>query len=663
MKYSTDMKKIILGLLFILGVSITVFGQGFQEHTVVAGETLSTIVTKYQVTPYELYQLNPDAEDGLEIGEILVLLKNSQYPFDATLVGLMKYRVKKKETLYGIAQAHGVTEADIKKYNTSLYANQIGKGDKIKIPVFNKSLATQVVTDPVDVVEVSTTKIIAETISHEVQPKEGKYGISKKYGITILELEAQNPEIVDGLKIGQVLTITKKITVETVVDGTEPENDKFEYYTVKPKEGFYSLTKKLGISKDSLEVLNPSLIDGLKIGMILKYPKNKLVKAEVASFKLLDSISNFETQHITLMLPLMLDKVVENDSVSNMRKVILRNQYTNRSLDFYSGVLMAVDSMKSVGVSTRLRVFDTRYNRRDTKANSQRISELVTKNYQENEIVIGPLVPSNVSLVANGLAEKNIPVLAPFPLKVNPKENNIYQTNASIDFQRDEMIRFIESYGVDKPMIIITDKKMTAVKKKLQLKFPLAKVITPREGNLLIPKDFNGLLSETKENIIIVEAKEVGLLSTVTTILDTKLKKHKIALFTTSSAKTFDTIENRYKAKLNLHFPSVSKELTFEKEDVFSKRYKAKYGKLPSKYVLRGYDLTMDVLLRQGVSSTFQNATETIGETSYLENKFNYYKSEKGGYTNSAMYILRYTPELKIEEASLIPPVDLITKG
>jgi len=651
------MKKIVLGLLFVLGVTLTAFGQGFKEHTIAVGETISTIVEKYQVSPYELHQLNPDIEDGLEVGAVLVMLNNNQYPFDATLIGLMKYKVKKKETLYGIAIAHGVSEADIKKYNTSLYANQISKGDKIKIPVFNKSLATQIVSTPEDVIEVSTTKVITETISHEVQPKEGKYGISKKYGITILELEAQNPEIKEGLKIGQLLTITKKTIVETVVDGAETENDKFEYYTVKPKEGFYSLTKKLGVSKDSLVTLNPSLVDGLKLGMVLKYPKSKWLKSDVPSFKLLDSISNYEPQHITLMLPLMLDRIVENDTISNLKKVVMIDGNTKASLDFYSGALMAIDSMKNVGISTKLRVFDTQYKKRDKKASSQRISELLAKTYHENEVVIGPLVASNVSLVANGLAEQNIAVLAPYPLKTIQANDNIYQTNASINFQRSEMIRFIESYSIAKPMIIITDKKMNTVGKELQLKFPLAKVITPREGNLLIPKDFDGLLSETSENIIIIEAKEVGLLSTVTTILDTKLKKHKISLFTTSSTKTFERIENRYKGKLNLHFPSVGKGVSFGKEDNFTKKYKYKYGKLPSNYVLRGYDLTMDVLLRQAVSVTFENATKIIGETSYLENKFNYYKAEKGGYINNAMYILHYTPELKIEEASLVAKV------
>jgi len=645
------MKKILLGLLFIIGVSVSVFGQGFQEHTVAAGETLSTIVEKYQVTPYELYQLNPDAEDGLEIGEVLVLLKNSQYPFDSTLIGLMKYRVKKKETLSGIAKAHGVSEVNIKKYNTRLYANQVKKGDKIKIPVFDKKLTNQVVTTPEEVVEESTAKIVTETISHEVQPKEGKYGISKKYGITILELEAQNPEIVNGLKIGQILTIIKKTKIETVV-----LDDQFEYYTVKPKEGFYSLTKKLGVSKDSLVAMNPSLVDGLKLGMILKYPKNKFIKSEIASFNLLDSISNYNTQHITLMLPLMLDKIVENDSISNIKKIVMINRNTNASLDFYSGVLMAVDSMKIAGISTKLRVFDTEYNRRDAKANSKRITSLLSNSFEENEVVIGPLVAANVSLVAEGLAEKNIPVLAPFPLKEPLQHNNVFQTATAINYERDQMIHFIESYSIGKPIIIIADEKMSAVKNELLAKFPAAKIITPREGNLLIPKDFDGLLSEVNENIVIIEAAEVGLVATATSILDTKVKKHKITFFTTSSKKAFDNpaIANRYKAKLNFHYPSGTKELAYEEGTVFIKKYKAKYGKLPSKYALRGYDLTMDVLLRQAVSTTFEGATETIGETSYLENKFNYYKSATGGYVNKAMYILRYTPELTIEEASLV---------
>jgi LysM repeat protein len=649
------MKKILFSLLFILGTCITVYAQGFKEHKVSAGETVQTIVETYKVSPYELFQLNPDAEDGLQVGDVLVLLRNNQYPFDATLVGLMKYKVKKKETLKDISIAHGVSEADIKKYNTSLYAIDVSKGDRIKIPVFKKNTAYPTQKAPVDVTQISTTTVSTETINHVVQPKEGKYGISKKYGITITELEQQNPQIKEGLKIGQVLTITKKQVSKEVVGTEESTLEEFALYTVKPKEGFYRLTKKLGISKDSLMALNPKLSEGIKLGMQLRYPVNKYVKEDVVAFNLLDSISNYKPQHITLMLPLRLNKIIQTDSTSNIQERLLRDRTVNTALDFYSGALMAIDSMSKLGISTKLKVFDTQYNSRSVKANKQRIASFFNNSFEENEVVIGPLASSNVSLVAEGLAAHNIPVVAPFPIKASMPFNNLYETAMPVDAQKNNAIAFLESYAKDKKVILITDKDNESVKKELLLKFPLAKVITPREGDLIIPKDFNGVLSKEIENVVVVEASKVSLAATVTSILDTKIKDHPITLFTTTSKKVFEdkAIANRYKAKLNFHFPAVTKEKLFDADDTFVENYLKTYKQLPNIYALRGYDLMMDVLLRQAVSGSLENSVLTVGETSYLENKFNYYKSTTGGYINKAMYVLRFTPEFKLEEASL----------
>ncbi len=48
---------------------------------------------------------------------------------------------------------------------------------------------------------------------------------------------------------------------------------------VKAKEGFYRLEKKLGLTKAQLEALNPELVQqGLKLGMVLKDPKDKCSK-------------------------------------------------------------------------------------------------------------------------------------------------------------------------------------------------------------------------------------------------------------------------------------------------------------------------------------------------------------------------------------------------
>ncbi|MEG2100173.1 MAG: LysM domain-containing protein, partial [Flavobacterium sp.] len=49
-----------------------------------------------------------------------------------------------------------------------------------------------------------------ETVFHVVEPKETKFSIAKKYGISIDQLESQNPEIVNGLVVGNKLAINTK---------------------------------------------------------------------------------------------------------------------------------------------------------------------------------------------------------------------------------------------------------------------------------------------------------------------------------------------------------------------------------------------------------------------------------------------------------------------
>ena len=67
-----------------------------------------------------------------------------------------------------------------------------------------------------------------------VQPKETKWRLAYRYGITVQELEQYNPEIVSGgLKIGQEIIVPKRSEAETLALEKE-----FNYYKVKPKEGW-----------------------------------------------------------------------------------------------------------------------------------------------------------------------------------------------------------------------------------------------------------------------------------------------------------------------------------------------------------------------------------------------------------------------------------------
>jgi LysM repeat protein len=49
-----------------------------------------------------------------------------------------------------------------------------------------------------------------------VLAKETKYGIAKEYGISVKELERQNPNIIRGLAVGYKLNIRSKKIVEPI---------------------------------------------------------------------------------------------------------------------------------------------------------------------------------------------------------------------------------------------------------------------------------------------------------------------------------------------------------------------------------------------------------------------------------------------------------------
>ena len=141
--------------------------QQYQLHEVVKGDTVYNISRKYNTTPEAIYLLNPDAENGINLGQILrvaIIEKNKTNitenisdpvldnikPLEEIrqIIKFKTHKVKRKETLYGIAKKYNINVDDIKKQNKRLYSQQIKKRDKIRIPVFANNKREEV-----DVVE------------------------------------------------------------------------------------------------------------------------------------------------------------------------------------------------------------------------------------------------------------------------------------------------------------------------------------------------------------------------------------------------------------------------------------------------------------------------------------------------------------------------------
>ena len=135
-------------------------------HVVAAGETVYGISRKYNMTPEQLLTLNPEAKDGLSIGQVLVISKGTvgttkptpqdtipnnvpsqveqiQHREPSTIViftdSLVQHTVLKKETLYSISKRFMVPIETLMEVN-NLKSQNIKQGDVLRIPLKKESI-------------------------------------------------------------------------------------------------------------------------------------------------------------------------------------------------------------------------------------------------------------------------------------------------------------------------------------------------------------------------------------------------------------------------------------------------------------------------------------------------------------------------------------------
>ena len=209
--------------LFLLN-SIVLFSQeNITKHTIVKGETISSIAEKYDVKQSAIFKLNPKAKNLLKLNSILLIpvaaAKNTNTKSKVVAnYSAKEHEVLAKETLYGIAKQYDISLKELNELNPTLEAAGLKMGQKIIIPANASSIkiavAAQskkvsqkpelVVTSPV----IETKKSTTEQTTIEVLPKESKYSIARKYGITVKELDKANPNLgTKALRVGQKMTI------------------------------------------------------------------------------------------------------------------------------------------------------------------------------------------------------------------------------------------------------------------------------------------------------------------------------------------------------------------------------------------------------------------------------------------------------------------------
>jgi peptidoglycan endopeptidase LytE len=203
--------KFFITAIFLLFISLG-FSQENLIHTVRKGESLYSISKKYNVSVSDLELLNPTAKKGLAVNAVLQISSKKE-------TEVVEHEVVAKETLFGLSKKYNISIEKLKQLNPSVESEGLKVGMILKISkTKNSSIPERIIVEKPKPIKIEDSQI--QEVFHTVLPKETKYGLSKKYKISITELERLNPQIRNDLAVGTRLVIhtSEKIDKEVVVE-------------------------------------------------------------------------------------------------------------------------------------------------------------------------------------------------------------------------------------------------------------------------------------------------------------------------------------------------------------------------------------------------------------------------------------------------------------
>lgn len=259
------------------------------------------------------------------------------------------YRIQPKETIYSITNKLGINRGDIVKYNPSV-ADGLRAGDTIYFPVseFDSSDAAD---------SKAQKQTVNGKLTYKVSKGETLYSIAKRHNISTERLIELNPSVRDGLKAGSILTIydgteTPQVEVEdpsvvlpdlTVDEPTHtqaaPEADTPAHAVPEPVADHTGSLRDIPSQQASVPRQIPNHFEVI--------PDSATTDTDTVTVAIdEDSPRNNGRVDIAVMLPFML----EHPKISKQAQL-----YT----DFYKGLLMAVDTLRSTETPINIHAYDT----------------------------------------------------------------------------------------------------------------------------------------------------------------------------------------------------------------------------------------------------------------------------------------------------------------
>ncbi len=640
---------------------------------------------------------------------LILLLLNvhsgySQNEIEISGVRYLLHSVKKGETIYSLCQKYKVAQEELIEANFGL-TTELKTGDTLRIPVKNEVAAQK--PEPQSVNTVATEP---EYYYHKVTKKQTIFSISKYYGISVNELIRYNPEISKGLNEGHVLKVLV-LTGSPANSSGQPakgtENVKtssdtqsrvgFRFHTVVAGETLYSLEQKYAVSREELIRLNPALHNGLQTGTRLRIPERKteLFKVDVAPRPDSVIVAEAEPEYLNcnpitgrntkkykaaLLLPFYLQgnehyypsdrnnsillseikrgklsQLLHTGGIADSMALTSAAKIDPRAesfLEFYEGVLLAIDSLHQKGMNIELYVFDA--------TNQKMINALLQLDvFRELDLIIGPVHPEIQESVASFAAKNRIPMISPLASTGNFENNNswYFKVNPTREYQIEQTAEYIAGEFRNKNFVLLpmgggSNSAEAKIAELGKTKLFAARQSSNNGGNLFHEYSFQKqglnavklLLDENGENIFIIPTDNEAQVSVAVTNLNAIAEKFNVVLIGTSNLTKLKSIqtENYHHIRLRYLSPTF---IDYSKPLVrrFVSQYRTMFSTEPSQFSHQGFDISYYFL-----SALFQYGKDFRGclphyPMELTQTGFNFRKvAPMGGFMNFGLFVTAF---------------------
>jgi LysM repeat protein/ABC-type branched-subunit amino acid transport system substrate-binding protein len=642
-------------------------------HEVKPGETLYSLSRKYKISESEILFFNPGARD-LKAGSVIYLPKTGEGPvfrtpsdrisntIDETLTAPLveagnyfEHTIVSGETLWSLTRKYDVSEDDLKRINPVLESG-FPAGVILKIPVEDSELTN---AEPVNE---------DAFLRHLVQPGETLFRLSSQYELSIPEIRKFNPQLANrNLVQGETLFIPRKPDEEIVQFMDNISADSVKTETPSFESEFYDIELPAVIPENcrpGQNLLAKETTYDVALFLPLFIYGNDTLNREPEKIEL-DSDSLFYVENILPEDTLPEDTLIEQDEPVEMFHEFYRE--SENYLQFYEGVLLALDSLKEAGMKIRLNVFDTQQNPDSIR------KYIYADGFLETDLIIGPVFPQ-VQNEVSAIASKNrIPIISPLSSQSLNLTSNpyYYQVNPSREFLAAKTAELItEEYFNSNFVVVKTinsggiyeEKVVDMVREKLLhsgywgqpqgMQFHVYDF--SQEGAF----GFSRILSPEKENVIFVSSMNEGDLSLVLSNINNLVGDYSVTLVGFNRYEQFASISDEFFHNLKLHYIAPYWVDYSHPETIrFLKKFKDHYYTEPGNFGMQGYDVAfyfLNALRNYGkdFEECLQYQQVHLSQGNYRFEKV----SQFGGYMNQGVSVISYKPTFDVVRKRVIGP-------